>query len=562
MKTSDIGPLRALVCAPLPPEHDKESGSRRIYHMIQLLRAEGWFVAFVCESAPTDSPHVRHLRQLGVPTYIGFDGPTPDLVEAGEFDLAIFAFWYMADRYADLVRRRSPATRIVVDTVDLHWLRKARRILGGRDGGSGLLDEDFASEFVGEVNAYVRADAVLTVSEKEASLVNDLTGDPGLARSVPDYDEVAVGEAPLSDRRGILFVGNFRHRPNLDAVEFLCEDILPLLPLGLRREHPVSIVGNAPNERVRRLAGSCAGVRVVGWVPSVVPYLHAARVSVVPLRYGAGTKRKLVQALLAGTPSVSTPVGVEGLPVEDGEHVLVAEDAASFAAALERLLVDQELGSRLAERGREAMLGAHGRDVVRERFLEVVGLVATRPPGDRRAEPAGERDADRAATEDFVHVLDDIVPPGASVLVVSKGDPALVDLRHRTAGHFPSAGNGKYAGFHPRDSSHAIRHLDEVRGEAEFLVFPAASFWWLDYYTEFARHLVSDHERVCVRDECVVYRLRPREVEPRPESTSAGSEVGRRGERTAPVRALRSGRADAGDGRAARPTASLEGGPT
>lgn len=565
MKTSRIGPLRALVCAPLPPEHDKESGSRRIYHMIRLLRSEGWYVAFVCENAPADSPHVRRLRQLGVPAYVGFDGPTPDLVEAGEFDVAIFAFWYLADRYADLVRRRSPATRIVVDTVDLHWLRKARRRLGGRDGAAGQLDEDFASDFVGEVNAYARADAVLTVSGKEADLVNDLTGDPELAHAVPDYDEVEAGAVPLPDRRGILFVGNFRHPPNLDAVEFLCEEILPLLPPALRREHRVSIVGNAAGERVRRLAATCAGVEVVGWVPSVIPYLHAARASVVPLRYGAGTKRKLVQALMAGTPSVSTPVGVEGLDVADGEHVLVAEDAPSFAEALERILVDEELASRLAAAGRERMLAAHGREVVRERLLDVLGLAVTRPPRGRPLEVAGGAPAVEGGSGEMARVLEEVVPPGESVLVVSKGDPALVDLPDRAARHFPSSGNGGYAGFHPRDSSDAVRHLDDVRGEAGFLVFPSPSLWWLEYYAGFARHLEAHHERVCDRDVCVVYRLRPRDAEGGERvAPTAGSDEIRLGGTpggTRPPALPRSARASRPSAEGARGYASLDGGP-
>src|SRR5205085_8252889 len=98
------------------------------------------------------------------------------------------------------------------------------------------------------------------------------------------------------------------------------------------------IVGNEVNDAVRQAAAGVNGVRLVGWVPSLIPYLEQARVSVVPLRYGAGTKLKLIQSLMAGTPAVSTRVGTEGLWLCDGEQILVADDPGSFAGSVVRLL--------------------------------------------------------------------------------------------------------------------------------------------------------------------------------------------------------------------------------
>src|SRR6185436_3655362 len=135
------------------------------------------------------------------------------------------------------------------------------------------------------------------------------------------------------------------------AVKYFCTEIVPLLDSDLLAEHPVAVVGNALDETVRGYARHLSGVRMVGWVPSVFPYLQRARVMAIPLLYGAGTKRKLIQSLMAGTPAVSTPVGVEGLPLDDGEHVLVARDPARFAEAIGRLLTDRELWQRLASQG-------------------------------------------------------------------------------------------------------------------------------------------------------------------------------------------------------------------
>lgn len=524
---SHLGKRRALFCAPLPPEFDRESGSRRIYHLLELMRDAGWTVAFVCENAPADSPHVQHLRRMGIPTYVGFGGHTADLVAAGAFDVAVFAFWYLAERYADLVRRLSPGTRIVVESVDLHWLRNARRLLGGGDAAEGRLDAAFGSDFVSELNAYARADGVLTVSEKEAALVNDLTGRAGHARAVPDFDEVRPGTPSFGSRRGLVFVGNFRHPPNLDAVEHLCVDILPRLPDELRREHPVLIVGNGPGERVHELAEACGGVRVVGWVPSVEPYLRAARVSMVPLRYGAGTKRKLLQSLLAGTPTVTTSTGLEGIDLVDGEHLLRGDGAEAFAAGVERLLTDEELWVRLSRAGRVRVCELHGRGAARARMEEALEAVLRRPARALRAEEPAERaeaPAHLQQADDVRRAVDSAVPSRARVLVVSKGDPELLKLPGRTAAHFPQGADGLWAGYHPRDSRAALKHLEELRTDADYLVFPATSFWWLDYYAQFSRQLSERFERVWSDDSCVIFELTPQRIG---SSKAAASGVGR-----------------------------------
>ena len=168
-----------------------------------------------------------------------------------------------------------------------------------------------------ELNTYAAADAVLTVSEKEAALVNDLIGQPNLAVRLPDTEELPRSPVPLRDRRGIVFLGNFLHAPNVDAARYLCQEIVPRLDRSAAEQHEISIVGTGADEQLRGVTDGIPGVKTVGWVPSPFPYLNTARVSVVPLRYGAGTKRKVIQSLMVGTPTVTTTVGAEGLGVRD-----------------------------------------------------------------------------------------------------------------------------------------------------------------------------------------------------------------------------------------------------
>lgn len=494
---------RALVCAPLLPEYDREGGSRRLNDFIEFLVDAGWAVTFICENVADGHRYMHRLQQKGVATYAGFGPETESMIATGDFDLAILAFWHLARARAGTIRRLSPATRIIVESVDLHWLRNARRILGGTDG---RLDRQFADQMAGELNAYADADAVFTVSQKEADLVSDTTGRPGHALAVPDCEAIPASPQKLPERNGLVFIGNFRHPPNVDAVEFLCDEVVPLLPPSLLRDHPVRIVGNSLDDRIVKLAARHAGVIPVGWVPSVEPYLHSALVSIVPLRYGAGTKRKLLQAMMAGTPSVSTTMGVEGLDLEPGRHVLLADDAATFADAILRLVEDPRLWRRMSVAGRERILERHGRESARRRFTEAVDAVLDRP---RRGSDNAKR-ADRRETQlgQVRKAVDSTLPADARALVISRGDDALLDLGGRTGYHFPADRSGGWTGFHPRDSDDALQRLRSARRKADYLVIPDTSRWWLDHYTGFAEYLSSHCRRLWHDESCTIFELR------------------------------------------------------
>ena len=382
---------RVLVCAPVMPEFDRESGSRRIFHIITLLRDAGWSVSFFAENMTGGERYARILRQRGVMVYGGVHSrwisdefmPNPKvLFETGHFDVIIVAFWYLAEALLPLVRASSPNTRFILDSIDLHFLRIARKTFSGEsDNGPNTLDLNFASEMVRELNAYAAADGVLTVSQKEADLINDFVADPGKAFAVPDMEELELSPIPFEERKGILFVGNFRHLPNLEAVKFLFDQIVPRIDPEVLARHPLYVVGNALNEDIHKLGDGIPNVNMVGWVPSVHPYFNRARVSIVPLTYGAGTKRKVIETLSIGTPCVSTSVGAEGLDLQHGEQILVADDPAVFAAEVERLVDDEPLWHHINKQGRAHIIATHGPEIVWGSLEHAIASVMEKTPG-------------------------------------------------------------------------------------------------------------------------------------------------------------------------------------
>ena len=496
---------------------DRDSGARRIFHLIELLQEMGWLVTFLAADGVGELHDVRALEHRGVAVYDGQSTDIAEVLSAGPFELALIGFWPNAERYVPAIRELSPTTRVIVDSIDLHFVREARRAFSGpaKGNGAGLTGAD-AARMAAELNTYAGADAVLTVSQKEADLIGDLIGDPTRSTKVPDFEDSRPPGQTFDGRRGIVSVGSFQHLPNVDAVEFLCREILPLVDPALLEEHPVWIVGNCLNEKVRAFGRDLPQVRMVGWVPSVLPYLDSARVSVVPLLYGAGTKRKLIQALVAGTPTVSTTIGVEGLDLQADRHVLVADDPAAFAQGITRLLTESRLWETLSRAGRAHVAATNGRDEARRRFSAALEDVLTRRPKGSVVETISSP-VHRLSPDDYLRVVDDVkrsatrvLPADAHVLVVSRGDDRLLDLGC-TAWHFPRHPDGRWGGYHPGSSADALEHLRSLEAKgADHVLFPGTSRWWLEHYTELKDHLDTHCALVHEDTACTIFRLRAR----------------------------------------------------
>ena len=506
---------RVLLCSYYMPQPAVDSYSRRLFHLVGFLREAGWDVTCVSKNPQGVSSFARLLEDKGVRVHVGGVEEATRLAKADFHDVAILGFWHVAEPIVRALRACSPATRIVVDSGDVHFLRHARRILRESDGGLDMLDAEFAGEMVREINTYAAADAMLAVSRKEADLIGDLIGDPRRTFAVPDCEDLAPSQLPFDRRRGMFFVGNFEHLPNAEAVRWLCDEVLPHLDPALLEEHPIYVAGNAMTPAVRAIAADWPSVRMLGWVPSVVPYLERVRVSLIPLLHGAGTKRKMIQTLTIGTPTVTTPVGIEGFDVRDEEEVLVADDPATFASAITRLVRDRDLWERLAARGRDRIREEHSHEVARARLLEALAGARTRAARAVTANGAATRAA-RMSLRDYRdavartrELVREHAPPGATVLVVSKGDETLVDLEGRNGWHFPRAEDGGYAGFYPTNGGQAVAWLEAIRERgADHLVLPTSGFWWLSHYPEFRAHLESRY-RVLVADRssCAIFSL-------------------------------------------------------
>jgi GT2 family glycosyltransferase len=360
---------RAFVVDNYLPTPDKESGSLRLVNLFRILQGLGYKVTFGAANLEALEPYVSELQGFGVEVlyrpYVR--SLKRHLAEQGAlYDLVILSRADAAAAVMPPARRHCPNALILYDTVDLHFLREQRLAELTGDRSTRRLAEQRRRQELGLIDA---AHATLVVSEAELRLLQAERPEARL-HLVSNIHRIYGSAAPFEKRRDILFIGAFAHPPNADAVRWLAREILPLVWAELPDLH-CHVIGADPPADIRALAGP--GLTLHGYVPDVAPYFNGCRLSVAPLRYGAGVKGKVNQSLAYGLPVVVTTQAAEGMYLVDGESALIADDAANFAAAIVRLYRDQALWERLSAAGLALMETHFSFEAARRAIQELVG---------------------------------------------------------------------------------------------------------------------------------------------------------------------------------------------
>ncbi|MEP6632861.1 MAG: glycosyltransferase [Luteimonas sp.] len=360
-----------LIIDALTPRPDHDSGSLRLINLMRLLIAEGAHVVFLPADRKHDGAYTATLQQLGVEVWYAPFAPSVPAwlrMHGPRFDAVIVCRHYVAQAVLPLLRKHAPQARLVFDSIDLHYLRESR---GAALSGDGAQCKSAARTRALELDVIARSDLTLVVSDAEREL---------LARDAPDakvdvlsnLHEVAGAGLPFVQRRDIVFVGGFRHPPNVDALHWFAAHVFPRIRAQLS-DLRLHCIGSHPPPEIEALAQS-PGVVVHGHVPDIEPYMDGCRLAVAPLRYGAGVKGKINLSMAHGQPVVATACAVEGMHLQAGRDVLVADDAEAFAEAVLRLYRDETLWLTLSINGldnvrRHFSLDA-ARDTVRRVFFD------------------------------------------------------------------------------------------------------------------------------------------------------------------------------------------------
>lgn len=358
------------------PEPDKDAGSVVAWWHVRLLLKMGYEISFLpCDLLPMGR-YGRALQALGVellhaPYVADIHGYLAR--HAQDFD----AFWLVrfgdGGAFVDDLRRLCPRTPIILNTADLHFLRaeRAARLAGNPPD----LVEHAAKVRAREAHVIGQATETIVVSTHERALLDDL-GIGGSFSVVPLVMDVAGNVPPRAERSGIAFVGGYQHPPNVDAVTWFLAEVWPLI---VARDPGLEfhIVGSNPPPAFADIRQP--GVVVQGHVPDLDGFLAQRIATVVPLTWGAGIKGKIASSMAQGVPVVSTPVGAEGMGLEHGRDILVAETPAALAEAVLRVAGDAALWERLSVAGRAFVAAEYAPGVTHARLLRLLAKAGVAP---------------------------------------------------------------------------------------------------------------------------------------------------------------------------------------
>jgi GT2 family glycosyltransferase/ubiquinone/menaquinone biosynthesis C-methylase UbiE/glycosyltransferase involved in cell wall biosynthesis len=371
---------RVLVLEHCTPTPDQDAGSVSVFNMLLLLREMDFQVTFIAEDNFLYMPdYTVMLQRAGIEVLYApyVRSVAQHLQEAGgRYDLVYLFRPVVVERHIDTVRSLCPQAKVLFYTHDIHHIRMEREAELTANAEKALEAGEMKAR---EFKAMKAVDATIVVSTAEMDILQpQLPGQP--LQILPLLLDIPGTERPWEARQGIVFVGGYQHVPNVDAVQYFVNEVMPLLRQRLPgvRFHAV---GSKPPEAIIALAAP--DVVIEGFVEDLKPLLDSMRLSVAPLRYGAGVKGKVGTALANGLPTVVTPIAAEGMSIVDGEQVLIAETPQEIVDAVDRLYGDSTLWAHLSKQGIEFADRAWGPTAAFQTFGGIVislGFSVPSPP--------------------------------------------------------------------------------------------------------------------------------------------------------------------------------------
>lgn len=347
------------------PTPDRDSGSVRMYAILRLLVEMGFRITFVSDSEEQLPDYREALEKQGIDILYGSGAAHSHLATVGgRYHFVLLSRPEIAFQYLPYVRAYALYSKLIYDTVDLHWVRFEREML---ISGDRALVDVIASFRRIELFNCACADLVLAITDDEKDHL--LAEQPDAKVTVlPNIHEIFFPKAPFAQRRGILFIGGFWHKPNEDAVIFFVKNIFPRIKEKIP-DVVFYIIGSNMPPSVESLRS--ANVAPLGFVPDIAPYFESCRIFVAPLRFGAGMKGKVGHSISYGLPIVATRIGAEGMGLQHEKHLLIADDPDDFAGLAVRLYNDEALWRRLSTAALTHLDTNYSLAAARKRMIEI-----------------------------------------------------------------------------------------------------------------------------------------------------------------------------------------------
>lgn len=372
-------PLHVLIIGYVWPEPRSSAASGHVMQLIDCFLEQGWQITFA--SAATEGEHKADLAALGITevaialNHSSFDAFIGEL----QPDVVVFDQFLMEEQFGWRVEKQCPNAIRLLESSDLQSLRNARH-QAVKDLLNGKPDADLSDFFRAspeqlfawmaitdlaqrEVAAIHRSDLSLMVSDVEIDLLTEQFSVPAAQLHWTPLLVRNAAEHPrrFEERAHFISIGNFRHAPNWDAVLWLKNTVWPLIRAQLPAAQ-LHVYGAYTPPKAAALHNPTQGFHIMNWAEDALEVMGAARVSLAPLRFGAGIKGKIIDAMVCGTPTVTTPMGAEAMHGELAFPGAVACDAQGLADAAVSLYTDQARWAQAQRDGWQLLPARFGHD--------------------------------------------------------------------------------------------------------------------------------------------------------------------------------------------------------
>lgn len=368
-----------LIIGSVWPEPDSSAAGSRMIQLISLFQQQDWSITFT--SAAADSGFMFDVTSIGVEKVtIELNNKSFDtFIKQLQPTMVVFDRFMTEEQYGWRVAENCPDALRLLDTEDLHCLRAARQ-LAFKEKRVFRTKDLFSDQAKREVASILRCDLSLMISDVEMNILKkEFKVNESLLHYVPflleTLDSNESNNLPsFSERSDFISIGNFLHEPNWNAVQYLKESIWPLIRKKLSGAE-LHVYGAYPSQKVEALHNSKEGFLVKGRAEDAKMVMKQARVCLAPLRFGAGIKGKLVEAMQCGTPSVTSDIGAEAMHSSFPWNGFVKNTPEEIAEAAVKLYMEENTWKQAQLNGFEIINKMYARELHEQKLIDRIAYL-------------------------------------------------------------------------------------------------------------------------------------------------------------------------------------------
>jgi glycosyltransferase involved in cell wall biosynthesis len=358
------------------PEPKSSAAGNRMMQLIELFLTDGYEITFGCTAQNLEFS--EDLSVFGITSVsIELNSSTfDDFVRELNPNVVLFDRFMVEEQFGWRVSESCPNALKILDTEDLHCLRNARQLAvkGNREF---ILDDLFSDVAKREIASILRSDVSLMVSEFEMELLqNQFKVAKDLLYYLPIFAQKITKIPNCNERNDFVFIGNFLHEPNWDCVKYISEVIWPMLHLKLP-EAKMLIYGAYPTQKVLQLHKPKQNFQIMRRAEDAFDVVKKAKVVLAPIRFGAGIKGKLIEAMQCGTPSVTSSIGAEAMHGNLEWNGFVKDNSTEFVDAAVLLYQNEKLWNKSRKNGFEILEKRYQKSLFEDDFITEVNSLLT-----------------------------------------------------------------------------------------------------------------------------------------------------------------------------------------